>query len=345
MACGGVIRDPACLQRPQIEGFSREEESRVRSSKTAQRSRVAKRMRACTVRLPCRRSWVRVPSSAYRSAAEERRRVDLVGDALPARAVGPRSDSHRAELLDRSLGPSIRRVDQEDHALHEPEGVSQHQTLQLAVVGAAPARSGEERPPDLDFASSGVVAVEARHADHVTSLRVEGHERSPGGKLLVEEDPEDVFPVAIADGMLLPDRGIGRDGEQRREVLRSERPQLEQIAGQHRLQVERHVTPYGARVTVVGTIVILRMTMAQKRTSKVLAVSVPPAAADEFDRIAEAEGRNKSELFREMLRIYRGYRETGTFESLQRYGAAQARRLGVRDERDVERLIHEARGR
>jgi metal-responsive CopG/Arc/MetJ family transcriptional regulator len=86
------------------------------------------------------------------------------------------------------------------------------------------------------------------------------------------------------------------------------------------------------------------MNMAQKRSSKVLAVSVPPAAADEFDRLAQAEGRNKSELFREMLRVYRGYRETGTFESLQRYGAAQARGLGIRDEADVERLIHEVRG-
>jgi metal-responsive CopG/Arc/MetJ family transcriptional regulator len=81
----------------------------------------------------------------------------------------------------------------------------------------------------------------------------------------------------------------------------------------------------------------------QKRSTKVLAVSVPPAAADEFDRIAEAEGRNKSELFREMLRVYRGYRETRTFESLQRYGAARARALGVRDEVDVERLIDEFR--
>ncbi|MGH3082250.1 MAG: ribbon-helix-helix protein, CopG family [Gaiellaceae bacterium] len=89
--------------------------------------------------------------------------------------------------------------------------------------------------------------------------------------------------------------------------------------------------------------VILSMTMAQKRSSKVLAVSVPPEAADEFDRLAGAEGRNKSELFREMLRVYRAYRETGTFESLQRYGAAQARRLGIRDESDVERLIAEAR--
>jgi len=84
--------------------------------------------------------------------------------------------------------------------------------------------------------------------------------------------------------------------------------------------------------------------MASQRTSKVLAVSVPPEAAREFERLARAEGRNKSELFREMLRVYGVYRETGTFESLQRYGAARARRLGIRDERDVERLIHEARG-
>ena len=87
------------------------------------------------------------------------------------------------------------------------------------------------------------------------------------------------------------------------------------------------------------------MSMAQKRSSKVLAVSVPPETAEEFDRLAGAEGRNKSELFREMLRVYRSYRETGTFESLQRSGAAQARRLGIRDERDVERLIAEARDR
>ncbi len=74
-----------------------------------------------------------------------------------------------------------------------------------------------------------------------------------------------------------------------------------------------------------------------------LAVSVPPEAADEFERLAGAEGRNKSELFREMLRVYRAYSEAGNFESLQRYGAARAGRLGIRDERDVERLIEEAR--
>jgi metal-responsive CopG/Arc/MetJ family transcriptional regulator len=85
--------------------------------------------------------------------------------------------------------------------------------------------------------------------------------------------------------------------------------------------------------------------MAAKRSSKVIAVSVPPDTATEFEDIAEDEGRNRSELFREMVRVYRIYRETQTFESLQRYGAAQARRLGIADEAEVERLIGEARGR
>ncbi len=80
-----------------------------------------------------------------------------------------------------------------------------------------------------------------------------------------------------------------------------------------------------------------------RRSSKVLAVSVPPDDAAAFERLAADEGRNKSELFREMLRVYRVWRETQRFESLQRYGAAQARPFGVKDERDVERLIQELR--
>jgi metal-responsive CopG/Arc/MetJ family transcriptional regulator len=80
------------------------------------------------------------------------------------------------------------------------------------------------------------------------------------------------------------------------------------------------------------------------RSTKIVSVSLPPEAADEFDRLARLEGGNRSQLFREMLRVYRTYQESGTFESLQRYGAARARELGIRDEEDVERLIHEARG-
>lgn len=80
-----------------------------------------------------------------------------------------------------------------------------------------------------------------------------------------------------------------------------------------------------------------------KRSSKVVAVSLPPEAATDFERIAREEGRNKSELFREMLRVYRIWRETKIFEDLQRSFAGKARQLGVRTEKDVERLIQEVR--
>lgn len=82
-----------------------------------------------------------------------------------------------------------------------------------------------------------------------------------------------------------------------------------------------------------------------KRVTKVLAVSVPPDAAKDFERMAKEEGRNKSELFREMLRVYRIWRRTQEFESLQRYFAARAREQGIRTEEDVERLIQEIRRR
>ncbi|MEX2458741.1 MAG: ribbon-helix-helix protein, CopG family [Actinomycetota bacterium] len=83
--------------------------------------------------------------------------------------------------------------------------------------------------------------------------------------------------------------------------------------------------------------------MTKERTSRVLTVSVPPETAVDFDRMAEEEGRNKSELFREMLRVYTVWRRTQTFESLQRYGAARAREAGVFTEEDVDRLIQEYR--
>lgn len=87
------------------------------------------------------------------------------------------------------------------------------------------------------------------------------------------------------------------------------------------------------------------MSAERKRSTRVVTFSLPPEEAREFDAIAEEEGRNKSEMFREMLRIYRIWRETQRFESLQRYGAARARELGIHDEGDVEKLIREFRSR
>lgn len=81
------------------------------------------------------------------------------------------------------------------------------------------------------------------------------------------------------------------------------------------------------------------------RHSRVVSVSLPPDLADDFERIADEEQRTRSELFREMLRVYRAHRELQEFELLQRYGAARGEDLGVLSEDDVLALLEEERGR
>jgi metal-responsive CopG/Arc/MetJ family transcriptional regulator len=80
------------------------------------------------------------------------------------------------------------------------------------------------------------------------------------------------------------------------------------------------------------------------RTAVTIGFSVPPETAEQVERMATLEGRSKSELFRDMVRVYREQRELEAFEELAEYGRARAERMGVRSEADVERLIAEARG-
>lgn len=110
------------------------------------------------------------------------------------------------------------------------------------------------------------------------------------------------------------------------------------------------------------------------RTTKVLGFSVPPAVVREVDKLARTERRTRSELFREMVRVYvryRGQRERdeerwitnliaetkaeqartpmsveemlAETKRLAKYGARSAKRLGIRTEEDVDRLIHARR--
>jgi metal-responsive CopG/Arc/MetJ family transcriptional regulator len=63
------------------------------------------------------------------------------------------------------------------------------------------------------------------------------------------------------------------------------------------------------------------------RTSRVVGFSVPPAVLREVESLAKAERRTKSELFREMVRVYRRYR----------------RRRDQDEERWIDAIIREAR--
>ncbi len=80
------------------------------------------------------------------------------------------------------------------------------------------------------------------------------------------------------------------------------------------------------------------------RTAVTIGFSAPPELAREVERLAAAEGKSKSELFRDMVQAYKRERELMVFEDLSAYGRERARLRGVRTEEDVERLIHEARG-
>jgi metal-responsive CopG/Arc/MetJ family transcriptional regulator len=111
------------------------------------------------------------------------------------------------------------------------------------------------------------------------------------------------------------------------------------------------------------------------RTTKILGFSVPPAVVKEVETLAKEERRTKSELFREMVRVYHRFRNqrdrdetrwvanliqearaeqvekpmTGDeilaeSERAARAGAKQAKKLGIKtDLRSVNHLIHERR--
>jgi hypothetical protein len=105
-----------------------------------------------------------------------------------------------------------------------------------------------------------------------------------------------------------------------------------------------------------------------------------PYMEEEFDRIAAEEHRTKSELFREMFRVYRSYRKrrpepefddewvmqvireaqeeqkqnpmtpdelVAEFREVSRYGSQQAKKVGINVEDDevINRIIHEERAR
>ncbi len=81
--------------------------------------------------------------------------------------------------------------------------------------------------------------------------------------------------------------------------------------------------------------------MSPKR--KLLTVSLPPDMARKFDKLARGEGKNKSQLFREMFHTYEQQRLEREFNDLQRYGASEARKMGVLTEADVEALVFQDR--
>ena len=76
-----------------------------------------------------------------------------------------------------------------------------------------------------------------------------------------------------------------------------------------------------------------------RTTKNNVSLSLPPELLKEAGRLAKKEGKTKSELLRELLQRYV---EEQKLRELQRFGARQAKKLGIK-ESDVERIIEERR--
>jgi hypothetical protein len=82
---------------------------------------------------------------------------------------------------------------------------------------------------------------------------------------------------------------------------------------------------------------------AMKRRRVAVTISLPPEIAEDYEKIANREAKNKSQLFRDMFSLYREKTLEREFFDLQRYGAKTARERGILTEKDVERIVFEDR--
>lgn len=80
------------------------------------------------------------------------------------------------------------------------------------------------------------------------------------------------------------------------------------------------------------------------RTTKTLTVSLPPQIYEEIERLARLERKTKSELFRDMVKLYEDHLDEERWKRLRRLGRATARKYRLSSNRDIEKLIHESRG-
>lgn len=76
------------------------------------------------------------------------------------------------------------------------------------------------------------------------------------------------------------------------------------------------------------------------RSTKPITVSLPVDLLRETQRTAREEARTRSELIRDALRQYLASRR---WQRLRQWGAETARRLGLRTEADLDRLLERAR--
>jgi metal-responsive CopG/Arc/MetJ family transcriptional regulator len=68
-------------------------------------------------------------------------------------------------------------------------------------------------------------------------------------------------------------------------------------------------------------------------------MSLPPELYKEVDELAQQKGISRSELLRQALKQY--VASERRWQQIRKWGEETAKRLGIKDEEDVERIIDE----
>lgn len=77
------------------------------------------------------------------------------------------------------------------------------------------------------------------------------------------------------------------------------------------------------------------------RNTKIVNMSLQPEIYEEVDELAQQKGTSRSEILRQALKQYIASEKR--WQQIRRWGEDSAEKLGIKDERDVSRLIHEFR--
>ena len=75
------------------------------------------------------------------------------------------------------------------------------------------------------------------------------------------------------------------------------------------------------------------------RKTKIVNMSLQPEMYEEVDELARQRGASRSEILREALKQYIASEKR--WQQIRRWGEESAQKLGIKDERDVERVREE----
>jgi len=74
------------------------------------------------------------------------------------------------------------------------------------------------------------------------------------------------------------------------------------------------------------------------RKTKILNISLSRELYEEIEKVSKVESRTKSDLIREAFRQYSANKK---WSEIRAWGDETARRFRIRDEEDIDRIIHE----